>query len=159
MGPLIAALAINNWDIAAAVLPSESEINEIENSVTGIFGGTPIENFTFSNQTYNSNTGSFSADVSFKSNINLSLTITDFSGYVTCAEHGIRLGSISMQEQSVVVPENGNASFTIVGTATHEGMQHIATSHAGSLPRIGLENANITIELYGVSLQIQISVA
>lgn len=157
IGPLLIALGTHNWDIKAAVLPSENEMKEIEESVKGIFGETPIENFAFSNPTYDINTGSFSAEVSFKSNVNLLLTITDLSGYVTCAEHGVRLGPISMQEQSVVVPKNGNASFTAVGTATSEGMLHIATSHAGNLPTIGLENASFTIELYGVSLQIRIS--
>ncbi len=159
IGPLVIALGMHNWDIKAAVLPSDAEIAEIQGSATGIFGGTPIEDFTFSNYTYDINTGVITADVSFKSNINLSLTITNLSGYATCAEHGVRLGSISMQEQSVVVPENGHAGFTITGTVTPEGVLHIATSHAGDLPTIGLENASITIELYGVSIQIQISVA
>ena len=161
IGPFIVALGMHNWDIQAAVLPGEAEINEIKGSLSGIFGGMPIENFTISNPTYDINTSLITANIGFRSNMNLSITITDISGYATCGEHqGIRLGSISMQEQSVVVPARGNASLTATGTITVDGALHIATVHGGNLPaNIGIENASITLEFYGLSVRIQMEQA
>ncbi len=160
IAPFLIALGMHNWDIQAAVMPSEAEMGQIQDSIGGIFSGTPIEDFTFSNLTYDINTGSISMDVSFKSNIDLSLTITDFSGNMTCGDHpGVVLAQIQMEEESVEVLANGTANITIVGQPTTEGIQHIMNVHGGDISTItpGFENASITIEFYGLSIQIQMS--
>ncbi|MDI6884279.1 MAG: hypothetical protein QMD00_04020, partial [Hadesarchaea archaeon] len=39
IGPFIIALGSHNWDIQAAVLPSEAELGQVRETLSGILGG------------------------------------------------------------------------------------------------------------------------
>jgi len=160
IGPLLIALGTHNWDIKAAVLPSEAEIKEIEDSVKGIFGGGPSENTLSIGSPTPTGNNTFRVSITFASPFNIPIKITDFSGYVACGDHpSVRLGQVSMQDDNVEIPPQGTRTITVIGTLTTGGIQHLADFHSGSLPSsIRPENMNVVFDIYGVSVQVRISV-
>jgi hypothetical protein len=143
IGPLLIALGTHNWDIKAAVLPSENEINEIENSVTGIFGGGPSEN-TIHYSILPPSDSNIRVSVQFTSPFNIPIKIKDVSASVS--DQGVNIAQVHMQEDEVEVPAKATVNFTLVGPYT------------GGLPtNPQLSGANITFELYGVTIQAHMS--
>lgn len=159
IAPFLIALGMHNWDIQAAVLPSEAEMSQVKDMLSGIFSGGSLENaLMFGTPTFDGTTLEVSATIN--SPFNIPVTIADISGNLTCSVHpGIVLAQIQMEEESVEVPANGTANITIVGQPTTEGIQHIMNVHGGDISTItpGFENVSITIEFYGLSIQIQMS--
>ncbi len=141
IGPILVALSANNWDIKAAVLPTEEEMNQVMDSVTGVFGGGfSQDTFVIGNPSVSGN--KVSLLVSFKSPFNVPIKIIDVT--ITVADKGVQVGQLSMQDSVVEVPVNGTANLTLVGTLT------------GSYPtdpQFSIQSG--TFEVYGVSVHLQ----
>lgn len=158
LGPIIIAFAMHNWDWRATLLPSEANINKVTDTLTGITGGGfSADTLTIGSPTFDGE--NIGITIGFSSPLKVPIKITDLSGYVTCGDHpDVRLGQISMQGESVEIPAQGTGNFTAYGQLTADAIQHINNSHSGALPsNIGFENATITFEFYGISVQVQIS--
>jgi hypothetical protein len=143
VGPFIAAFAMHNWNIAEAVLPSENEIKQIEESVTGLIGEGPSENtFSPGSPTIAGNT--VRIPILFTSPLNIPIKIKDVSASVS--DQGVNIAQVQMEESEVEVPARATRNFTLVGTYT------------GGLPtNPQLSEVDITLECYGVTIQAQIS--
>jgi len=141
-GPLLIALGAHNWDIKAAVLPSDAEIKEIGDSVKGIFGGGFSENtFSIGSPTIVGNTVRVS--VSFTSPFNIPIKIENVSASVS--DQGVEIAQVQLANE-VEVPAMATVNFTLVGTYT------------GGLPtNPQLSGADITFEFYGVTVQVHMS--
>jgi hypothetical protein len=136
--PLLVVFWTNNWDIKAAVLPSENEINGVENSVTGIFN----ENSTGNVLSIVSIT-STEVEVRFASPFNIPIKIDNIS--VSVSNQGENLGLATLGNE-VEVPANATENIWLVWTYTGEP----PTSP-------GLSGGNITFEVYGITVQVQTS--
>lgn len=142
VGPFIAAFAVHNWDLKATVMPSQEEMDEITETISGLFGEGFSENpFTFEDPTYSG--GKVRIPVRFTSPINLPIKITDLS--FTISDQGVEVAQVEMEETEVEIPANGTVNFTLIGPYT------------GTLPTDPQPtDVNITFEAYGVTLQMQV---
>lgn len=161
IGPFIIALGSHNWDIQAAVLPSEAELGQVQETLSGILGGGGFSENTLTIESSTFDGTTIMVTLRFNSPFKFPIKIADLSGYVSCGDHpGTRLSQVSMQEDSVEIPAEGTGTFTITGQPTSEGLQHIINSHQGNIPsRVDFENVIITFEFYGVSVRFQITTA
>jgi len=138
LGPLLIAFGTHNWDIKAAVLPNENEMKQIENSVTGIFGGGPSEN-TFSIDSPTITGNRIEVPIHFTSPFNIPIKIKDISASVS------NLAQVQMEEEEVNVPAGATVNFVLAGTYT------------GMLPtNPQLSSADMTFEFYGVTVSARI---
>lgn len=141
VGPFIAAFAVHNWDLKATVMPSQEEMDNITETISGLFGeGFSEDSFTFEDPTYSG--GTIRIPVRFTSPLNLPMKITDLS--FTISDQGVELAQVEMEETEVEIPANGTVNFTLTGPYT------------GTPPTDPqLTDVNITFEVYGVTLQVQ----
>lgn len=155
VGPFIAAFAVHNWDLQAAVMPSQEEISGVKDVLEGMFDGEFSENaFTVSSPTPYGVDG-ISMTVNLVSPFNRDVKITDISGGVSCKQHGVLLAYVQMDEQEVDLPANGTATFTLAGMLTPEGNQHIVNVHGGSLPDVTPTDMSFELEFYGVTVRVE----
>ncbi len=158
IGPFIAAFAAHNWDLQAAVMPSQEEMDEVRETISGVFSGE-FSGDILENQgppTIDLVTSQVSVTVKFTSPFNLDVKITDISGGFSCEQHGdVLLAHVQMDEQEVNLPANGTATFTLVGTLTPEGNQHIVNVHGGSPPSVTPTNMSFELEFYGVTVRVE----
>ncbi|MQY68082.1 MAG: hypothetical protein GH150_01675 [Hadesarchaea archaeon] len=141
VGPFIAAFAVHNWDLKATVMPSQEEMDEITETISGLFGeGFSEDTFTIGTPTSSGNT--IRIPVGFTSPIDLPIKITDISFAIS--DQGVEVAQVEMEETEVEIPANGTVNFTLIG------------SYAGALPTDPQPtDMNITFEAYGVTLQVQ----
>jgi hypothetical protein len=140
IGPLLIALGAHNWDIKAAVLPSDNEMKQIENSVTGIFGGGSPENtFSIGSPTIVGN----NVIVPITSHFNIPIKIENLSASVS-----VPSGKIYVRlENEVEIPVGGTMGVTENLTLSVFG------TYTGGLPtNPQLSIDNITFESYGVTV-------
>jgi len=141
VGPFIVAFAVHNWDLQATVMPSQEEIDELSETVSGLFGGGFSEDtFILESPTYSG--GKVRMPVRFTSPLNLPIKITDIS--ITLSDEGVEVAQVEMEETEVEIPANGTVNFTLIGPYT-------GTPPTDPQPT----DMNITFEAYGVTLQIQ----
>ena len=142
VGPFIAAFAVHNWDLQATVMPSQEEMDELKEMLSGLFGGGFSEDtFTLENPTYSG--GKIRIPVRFTSPLNLPIKITDIS--LTISDQGVEVAQVEMEETEIEIPANGTVNFTLIGPYT------------GTLPTNPQPaDVNITLEAYGVTLQMQV---
>ena len=138
VGPFIAAFAVHNWDLQATVMPSQEEMDELKEMLSGLFGGGFSEDtFTLENPTYSG--GKIRIPVRFTSPLNLPIKITDISFAIS--DQGVE---VEMEETEVEIPANGTVNFTLIGPYT------------GTPPTDPqFTDMNITFEVYCVTLQVQ----
>lgn len=145
IGPFIAAFAAHNWDIQAAVMPSQAEIDEVKEKLSGLVAeeGFSENPFTFGDPIFSNNT--VRVTVGFKSPLKIPIKITDISASIS--DQGVQVAQVQMEEAEVDVPANGTANFTLIGSFT-------------GAPPTDPEptEVNITLEVYGVTLQVQMEV-
>jgi len=142
IGPFIAAFAAHNWDIQAAVVPSQAEMDEVNERVSGLVveEGFSEDPFTLGTPKFSNNT--VSVTVEFTSPFKIPIKITDLSASIS--GQGGQGAQVQMEEAEVDVPANGTANFTLVGP------------YLGTPPtNPESSDVNITFELYGVTLQVQ----
>ncbi len=141
MGPFLAAFAIHNWDLQATVMPSQEEMNDLEETVSGLFGGGFSENtFTLENPTYSG--GMIQIHVRFTSPLNLPIKITNIS--ITVSDQGLVVAHVEMEETEVEISANEPVNFTLIGSYT-----------GTPLVDPQFTDMDITLEAYGVTLQLQ----
>ena len=141
VGPFIAAFAVHNWDLQAAVMPSQEEMDEVEETLSGIFDEEFSEDiFTLGTQTFPPNM--ISIPVEFKSPFNPPITITDLS--LTISDQGVEVAQVQMEEPEVEVPAKGTVNFTLIGSYTGAPLVDPQPT-----------DMNITFEMYGVTLQVR----
>lgn len=139
IGPILIAFGMNNWDLKAAVIPSEDEISQVTGQITGIFGdGFSQDTFTIGNPTVIGT--NVILPITFKSPLSVPIRINDIS--VTVVDQGTTLGQLNLEE-GVDVPVDGTVSFDLVGTYS---------GPMPSDPQIG--GMNLNIEVYGVTVQV-----
>ncbi len=145
IGPFIAAFAAHNWDLQAAVVPSQAEMDEVNERVSGLVveEGFSEDPFTLGTPKFSNNT--VSVTVEFTSPLKIPIKITDLSASIS--GQGGQGAQVQMEEAEVDVPANGTANFTLVGP--YSGTPPTNPEPTG---------VNITFELYGVTLQVQIEV-
>jgi len=144
IGPFIAAFAAHNWDLQAAVMPSQEEMDEVKGRLTGLVaeGGFSENPLTFGDPIYSDTT--ISVTVGFTSPLKVPIKITDLSASIS--DQGVQVGQVQMQETEVDVPAEGTVNFTLIG------------SYTGFPTNPEPTDVNIAFELYGMTLQIQIEV-
>ena len=151
VGPFVAAFAVHNWDFKTALMPSQTEIDEVRSRL-GLSGDGFSENpFTMGTPTLDGTTVRITG--SFTSPFNLPVKIMDISFGVSC-KHGVRLISMQMEEEEIEVQPRGTATFTLVGMLTQEGNQHILDYHGGAMPELTPTDLSFELELYGVTLRL-----
>ena len=143
IGPLLIALGAHNWDIKAAVLPSDAEIKEIGDSVKGIFGGGFSENtFSIGSPTIVGNTVRVS--VSFTSPFNIPIKIENVSASVS--DQGVEIAQVQLANE-VEVPAMATRTLQLVGNYT------------GGVPTNPQPSSiDMTFEFYGVTVLAHITV-
>ena len=141
VGPFIAAFAVHNWDLQATVMPSQEEMDELKERLSGLFGeGFSEDTFTIGTPTSSGNT--IRIPVRFTSPLNLPIKITDLS--LTISDQDVEVAQVEMEETEVEIPANGTVNFTLIGPYT------------GTLPTDPqFTDMNVTFEAYGVTLQVQ----
>lgn len=141
VGPFIAAFAVHNWDLQATVMPSQEEMDELEERLSGLFGeGFSEDTFTLENPTYSG--GKIRIPVRFTSPIDLPIKITDLSFAIS--DQGVEVAQVEMEETELEIPTNGTVNFTLTG------------SYTGTPPTDPqLTDMNVTFEVHGVTLQVQ----
>lgn len=119
-------------------MPSQEEMDEITETISGLFGeGFSEDTFTLGTPTFSGNT--IRIPVGFTSPLDLPVKITDLS--FTISDQGVE---VEMEETEVEIPANGTVNFTLTG------------SYTGTPPTDPqLTDMNITFEMYGVTLQVQ----
>lgn len=142
IGPFIAAFAAHDWDIQAALVPSQAEIDEVNEQISGLVveEGFSEDPLTFENLTYSDDT--IMVPAKFTSPFRVPIKITDLSA--TISDQGVQ---VQMEEAEIDVPANGTVNFTLIGSYTGDNLTHL-----------DLTDVNITFELYGVTLQVQMGV-
>lgn len=145
IGPFIAAFTAHDWDLQAAVVPSQAEMDDVKERLSGL-----VVEEGFSEDPFTLETPIFSNDtvrmaVEFTSPLKIPIKITDLSA--TISDQGLQVAQVQMEEAEVDVPANGTANFTLVGSYT-------------GVPPTDPEPTyvNITFELYGITLQLQMEV-
>jgi len=144
IGPILIALGAHDWDVKKAVLPSDEEIRQISDQVTGIFGGGfSQETLTFGEPILSGNI--IRLPVTFRSPLKVPIKITDFSVMVT--DQGAQAIELQMEETGLDIPANGTAALTLVG------------SISGALPsNPKLAAISASLEVYGVTIQLHPSI-
>ncbi len=142
VGPFIAAFAVHNWDLQATVMPSQEEMDELKEMISGLLGeGFSEDTFILENPTYSG--GKIRIPVRFTSPLNLPIKITDIS--LTVSDQGVEVAQVEMEETELEIPANGTVNFTLIGPYT-----------GTPLTDPQLTDMNITLEAYGVTLQMQV---
>ncbi len=139
IGPFIAAFAAHNWDIQAAFVPSQAQIDKVNEQISGLVveEGFSEDPLTFDNLDYSDDT--ITVTGRFTSPFKVPIKITNLSASIS--DQGIQ---VQMEEEEVAVPANGTGNFTLVGSYTGDNLTNPEPT-----------DVNITFELYGVTLQIQ----
>ena len=142
IGPLIIAIGMHDWDIKEAVLPSEAEIAQMQESVTGIFGGGITQNpFTPGDPIFSGTT--VRMPMSFTSPLNIPVKITDIS--LKVIDQGVQVAQLHMEQEEVEVSARGTVNFTLIG------------SYTGDIPTDPqFTDMSITFEFYGLTAKMQI---
>jgi len=140
VSPFLIAFGTHNWDIKAAVLPSDAEMEQIKEDVTGtLFGGgsagAPNLTFTPPSPPYGQE---ITIPVTFKSPFQFSMRITDISGRVS---FGADTYQLRLEDETVYIGTLENKNFNVIAEKTTES---------------GVENVVITFEFYGLTVQQQI---
>ena len=138
--PLVVALAAADWDLKAAVLPSNEELNQAKSAVAGVIGGgISQDTLTWGSPTIvDSN---LSVPVTLKSPFNVPIKITEAA---VTANTGTQTIQLRMKEKEVEVPKNATVVITLVGT------------YSGMLPSNPQIAGFMTIEVYGLTARIQV---
>lgn len=142
IGPFVAAFSAHDWDLQAAVMPSQAEMDEVNERLSGLVfeEGFSEDPFTLGTPEFSNNT--VSVTVEFTSPLKIPIKITDLSASIS--DQGVQVAQVQMEEAEVDVPANGTANFTLVG------------SYSGTFPtNPEPTDVNITFELYGVTVQVQ----
>lgn len=141
IGPFIAAFAAHNWDFKAALVPSQAEIDEVNEQISGFVfeEGFSEDPLTFEDPTYSDTT--IRVTTTFNSHFKIPIKIKDLSA--TISDHGVKVAQVQMEEEEVDVPANGTVNFTLVGSYTGDNLTDLERT-----------DVNITFELYGVTLQV-----
>lgn len=153
VGPLIAAFAVHGWNIQAAVMPSQAEMNEITKRFQTLFGEGSLE---IKSSTLDGATITTTLEVT--SPFNFRVEIVDISGSIFCAVDNVRLASVRMEGDRVTLQPKGKASLTLTGTLIPEGSQHIVNVHGGSLPAALTFTGSFHAESYGVTIRYKLEV-
>lgn len=141
IGPFIAAFAAHNWGLQAAVMPSQAEMDGVREMLGGLFDeGVSEDPFTFGDPTYSDTT--IRVTVGFTSPLKLPMKITDLS--VSISDRGVQVAQLQMEEAEVDVPAGGTVNFTLIGSYTGAPLTDPEPT-----------DMNITFEVYGVTLQVQ----
>lgn len=143
IGPILVAFSMNNWDLRQTVLPSESEMSQVSESVSGLFGGGISQNpFEWQDPIVTGTT--IRLPVKFTSPFNAPIKITDISA--TVSDQGVQIAELRMEEDEVEVSAKGTANFTLAGSFS--GMPPVS-------PQFSRLTGNF--EMYGLTVQIQMS--
>jgi hypothetical protein len=127
VGPFIAAFAAHDWDLRAAVMPSEEEMAEVQEALTGLFGRGVGNILTFGGIPPDAGQ-SFTVPVTFNSPFKFPVTITDLSGGISVANNTYRL---RMERESEDVPKLENKTFNVIGVLTTEDAGEIVLTFEG----------------------------
>ena len=153
VGPLIVAFAVHGWDYRAAVMPSQTEMDEITERFQSLFGEGSVE---FQSSTFVGTT--ITATVEFKLPFNFRVELVDFSCSIFCNTHNVFLASLEMEEEKVTIQPGENVTLTLVGELTSNGSQDISDNHGGALPPLAALSftGSFQAESYGVTMKMQI---
>ena len=147
IGPFLIALGIHNWDIQAAVLPSEAEMSKAKDMLSEIVGGdgVSVENmFALGTPTLVGTTIEFPTE--FASPFKIPVKITEVSASIT-GDNG-KIADVQMKEGKVEASAQENTTITLVGTPT-----------GATLTNPQFENVGVKFEVYGVTVTVQFTQA
>jgi len=175
LGPIVAAFSANGWDPKATLLgssnPLETQFGDLQNLNTeNMIGNISLERFdnmTLTDLITQLLSGSITlndlltpqnhtltATVQITSPLGFSIKIKNISGNIKCKEHSVVLGPVQLTSE-VEIPAHGSKNLTFVCTLTQDGQTDIGNHLlGGGLPsNIGLENAGIKLDIYGIILE------
>jgi hypothetical protein len=145
LGPLLIALGTHNWNIMAAVMPSDAELQQTTDMVTGLVDNTGFSANTFSIGLPTIQGNTLRVPTQFTSPFKIPITLKSLT--VSVSDQGATIAQLQT-EGSVEIPASGTASITFVGTYTGTTLP--------TNPQIsGVDN--MTIEVYGITISAQLS--
>jgi len=145
--PILAAFSAHGWDPKATLLGSSNPIEtQFEN----------LQNLNTSNMFGNMTLTSFSAQgvnvtIQVTSPLDFPIKIKGFSGNLVCKDHSVILSFIQLVSE-VEFSAHETKNVSVLGTITSEGIVDGLT-HGGLPPNIGIENANLKLDIYGIVIE------
>jgi hypothetical protein len=144
LGPLLISLGTHNWNIMAAVMPSDAEIQQTTDMVTGLFDTNAVSENMFSIGIPTIQGSTIQIPAQFNSPFNIPITIKELTASVS--DQGVTIAQVQTAG-AVEIPARGSANITLVGTYT------------GAVPTDPqFVGGNITFGFYGIDVQVQMSV-
>lgn len=136
--PIIVALSAKNWDVKAAVLPSEQELNQISGSVGEIFGeGFSEDTMILGQPTFDAN--QISIPVIFNSPFKVPIELKELT--LTVSDQGMQIIQLQMEEDELEIPANGTVTFTLVGA--------VPAAHPSNFE---VRTISVVFEIYGITI-------
>ena len=154
IGPFIAALKTHNWEIKAAVLPSEEEISGLTDRLQGLGGG--FFNFKDTEFVDSKRIGdNLEITVRFTSTVGFDLEINEFSSKLTCALETPHVYLATVNLKAPVTIEPYSPGELILTTDITQAVMHYLESHAWKIPTINFEN--LSFQIYGITIETTVS--
>ncbi len=143
VGPILAVMAMYNFDIQAAFFPSDEEIAAVQNNLTGLFDTEGASDmFNVGTPSINGNT--LSIPIAIESPFQMPITIKSFSA--SMSEGGSTVVQVSMVESDVTIAAGGSANITLSGQFT------------GDIPvNPTPSDISASIEVLGVTINVETS--
>ncbi|MBS3815684.1 MAG: hypothetical protein KGY45_03880 [Hadesarchaea archaeon] len=159
VGPIVTAFSANNWNLKSTLMPRQEELQGVKNKFGGVMDeGISEDMFSTENAKVNLSDNEFEVDANLSSPFNIPITIQGFSGKLVDQDYEVIIADIQMDEENVYLPPNGEAQFTIIGTLTQSGSQHIENNYGGEVPpNIRPINLTVELEFYGVLVNVSFS--
>ena len=153
IGPFIVALGTHNWDIKAAVLPSEEEMSGLTDRFQGLRGGFFKDMEFVDNRIVGDNF--LEITVRFTSTIGFDLEINEFSSKLTCALETPHAYLATVNLKAPVTIESYSLGELILTANITQAVTHYLASHAGEIPTINFEN--FSFQIYGITIETTMS--
>lgn len=146
LGPFIAALAVHNWDIVAAVVPSESEIEEISGRFQGL-SDRPYRDAEITDQKVVGD--NLEITINLIPGLGFDLEIDEFSADLTCAletPHA-NLGVVRLKEPVFLKANSAEITLTV---NVQRAREHFQNLHPQESPVVNLEH--LSFKIYGITI-------
>ena len=140
VGPILTVMAMHNFDIQAAFLPSDEEMASVQNNLTGLFDMDDASDM-FSMGTPSINGNNISIPIVIESPFQMPITIKSMSASMT--DGGSTIAQVSMVESDVAVASGGSANINLAGQFTGG----IPVNPTPSSVAASIEVLGVTIEM------------
>jgi len=160
VGPIVAAFSANGWDPKATLLgssnPIETQFGDLQNLNTqNMFGNLDfgnLSNLSLTDLLSLLQGGSINVTIPVTSPLSFPITVKNISGNLVCKDHNVTLGRFQLVNE-VQFPAHGSKVLTIAGSVNTSAALADVAAHGGWPNNIGLENANLKLDIYGIVIE------